>query len=346
MKPTMTKTLLLSLIVAFSLSGCAKLMGNLRRDLDDDQFDRGPTVGGMWSERGFLQESFPEAGYGNQKYNAVGHSERGPASEMAQTGRQSWMEGDRYEANVRDRYRRGGSEMEDEDSNAPMPNVTPATKRLYKNGHRATRADFLDESQNEGSLWAADGQTNFFFSKNKVRGLGDIVTVNLENEFVRDIANEVRRSLTTEEKEMELGYAQDRLNVKYTRGLASTGGKDAVTTSAAAPQAQAGTPAQPGAEKKEEEPAAANSGEAPAATWNDVDLTKAIELKQGDTMMAEIIERYPNGNYKIRGTKKINYKHGSPRLLSLIAVVKGSDISEEDVLNSGKLYEYRLEAIR
>jgi flagellar basal body L-ring protein FlgH len=62
--------------------------------------------------------------------------------------------------------------------------------------------------------------------------------------------------------------------------------------------------------------------------------------------MAEIVERYPNGNYKIRGTKRVLYKNGSPRLATVVAVAKGTDIGEDDVINSGKLYEYRLEAFR
>jgi flagellar basal body L-ring protein FlgH len=62
--------------------------------------------------------------------------------------------------------------------------------------------------------------------------------------------------------------------------------------------------------------------------------------------MAEIIERYPNGNYKIRGTKRVLYKNGTPRLVNLVGVVRGSDIAEDDTVPSGKLYEYRLEAVR
>ncbi|MGZ3689354.1 MAG: hypothetical protein ACXVBW_13710, partial [Bdellovibrionota bacterium] len=79
---------------------------------------------------------------------------------------------------------------------------------------------------------------------------------------------------------------------------------------------------------------------------NDIDIGKLIEIKPGETMLSEIVERFPNGNYKIRGTKKIPYKNGPPRVVSVVAIAKGSDITEEDVIPSGKLYEYRVESVR
>jgi flagellar basal body L-ring protein FlgH len=62
-------------------------------------------------------------------------------------------------------------------------------------------------------------------------------------------------------------------------------------------------------------------------------------------MMGEIVERYPNGNYKIRAIKRIAYR-GGYRMLTMIGVAKSADITEEDTIGSGKLYEYRLEVIR
>ena len=82
------------------------------------------------------------------------------------------------------------------------------------------------------------------------------------------------------------------------------------------------------------------------ATPDDVDVGKSLAIKPGDTMMAEILDRYPNGNYKIRGTKRILYKGGRPRLVNLVGIARSQDIGEDDVIASGKLYEYRLEAVR
>jgi hypothetical protein len=86
-------------------------------------------------------------------------------------------------------------------------------------------------------------------------------------------------------------------------------------------------------------------GAVPRATLADVDIYPELELKPGDTMMGEILERYPNGNYKIRTIKKVPFKKGPPRLVSVVGVVKGSDINDDtDSVNAGKLYEYRVEA--
>jgi flagellar basal body L-ring protein FlgH len=331
--------------VSVSISACS--LNNLRRDFDDGEVDQGPVTGGRWSERGFLSESTPEAGNGSDRNPVVGHSERGPASDSKTARRESWVDGERGDSNARDAYRKSGDDTAESNdelgvSVANTPNLIPATKHLYKNGNRATRADFVDESPNEGSLWASDGQTNYYFTKNKIRGVGDILTINLEQDLVRDIALEVRRGLSPKEREMELELAQERIKGKFVAGAKDN--KDSVTTSAAAPAATGAAPTT--ADDGSTKAAKTEDGDVPAATVADIDLSKALDVKAGDTMMAEILERFPNGNYKIRGTKRINYRNGAPRLLSVVGVVRGTDISEEDVVNSGKLYEYRLEAIR
>ncbi|OFZ52878.1 MAG: hypothetical protein A2428_01510 [Bdellovibrionales bacterium RIFOXYC1_FULL_54_43] len=340
-------TLMISVQLAILISGCAKLMGNMRRDLDDgEQEYSAPVIGGRWAERGFLAESMPEAGSNDEYYAAVGHSERGPASTGYGDGisGRSWV-AERYDESRRDLYRENGHQEDGMVSSSNTPNLDPPVKRIYKNGSRATRSDFIDESQNEGSLWAPDGQTNYFFTKNKVRGMGDIVTITIEADLIRDIGLEVRRTLTPREKENELMIAQEKIRAKILgKDSEKKDGNDSLATSSSAPSRE------PAADKKkgntgpntsfEDEPAI------PTATLVDVDIAKALELKPNDTMMAEIIERYPNGNYKVRGTKKVLYKNGYPRLVTLVGVARGQDISEEDLVTSGKLYEYRLEAIR
>jgi flagellar L-ring protein precursor FlgH len=332
-----------------ALSGCAQLMGALRRDLDDgDAYSSAPpTTGGRWAERGFLSEDMPEGGSVGDRY--VGHSERNPASGSygRGAGGRSWVNSDNEDANRRD-MARGESGDDDAGPNAnSTPNMDPGTRRQYKNGMRATRADFVDESQNEGSLWASDGQTNYYFTKNKIRGVGDIITINVEQDLVRDVGLEARRTLTSRERDYELNAAQARLQAKA-MGLPSPDGdsKDQVASAAAAPaRAPAAAPGTPGAAANGQAPAASEVA-VPQATSADVDVSKSLGLKAGDTMMGEIVERYPNGNYKVRATKKVPYKGGAPRLVTMVGVVKGSDIGEDDTVPSGKLYEYRIDAAR
>lgn len=318
-------------------TGCGSFLSSLRQDLNDDQApsaDSQPTVGGRWAEKDFL-------GNGDDRYMAVGHSERSPASSDASgtpDDGSSWVSADRRSANARDmsRGQDDGSEQSAV-SFSNTPNLPPPTKRLYKNGNRATRDDFVDDSQNEGSLWASDGQSNYFFSKNKVRGVGDILTVTLEPDMIRDIGVEVKRTLNENEKDIEMQLAQDRANARVAGLVGGDKNKDAVSTSQAAPAAAPSAPT-----------LAANGGNVPNAEVlpSDIDVSKSLDVKAGDTMMAEIVERYPNGNYKIRGTKKLIYKNGAPRLINFVGVVRGTDIGEDETVASGKLYEYQIEAAR
>ncbi|OFZ78241.1 MAG: hypothetical protein A2583_02670 [Bdellovibrionales bacterium RIFOXYD1_FULL_53_11] len=333
MKP---EKIILGLVLVVMLSGCSRLMGTLRRDLDDTEAYApapGPTVGGRWTERGYLaeEEQIPSA----DRYAYVGHTERAIASQYAPGREGSWASGDE---NARDALRNMGGVP----AYSNMPSLAPPVKRMYKNGARATKSDFVDEEQDTGSLWAADGQTNFFFSKNKVRGIGDIVTVNVEQELYRDVTIEVRRTLTPKEKLEEIKLAQDRLSKEGDAPAGAPAGKDAIKTTAAAPKKSAA--GAKGEEKQEERAEEKEKKEVRKAVEADIDVTKSLMFKSGETMLAEIVERYNNGNYKIRASKRIPYQNGF-KTFSMVAIVRGADISEEDILNSGKLYEYRLEVI-
>ncbi len=326
------KKAIAALTLLIFTSGCAQLMANLRRDLDDSEMQDGPTVGGVWPEAGYLsEEGFAEP----DRYAAVGHTERAPASEAAE---EPESVGPRWSGRG-SREETRGNQYRDFTGKGRTP---AAEQSIYhdaddlKKSRRTTRRDFVDESQTDGSLWAGDGQTNFFFSKNKIRGEGDIVNVKVGDELLRDTALELKRGLSDRERDLELTEAQLRLG-----GKGATPGdknKDAVATSAAsAARAPAG-------DTKSEKASKADAEEQ-QATYSDIDVSQNMGFKSGDLVLAEVVQRYPNGNYKIRGTKKISYR-GTQRLMTLVAVVKGADINEEDQVDSGKLYEYRLEVVR
>lgn len=312
------KAKLLIFLALASLSGCSEMMGNLRPDLDDSDPYRasGPTVGGRWSERQMLDDR-----YGEDRYGAVGHSERNPASVP--------LNGEGTSDGAED------PESQGQPTYSSSSYMDPPTRRFYKNGARATRSDFVDDSGSDGSLWASDGQTNYYFTKNKVRGVGDILSISVEKEFHKDAMTELTRTLNQRERDFELELAQERIK----QGGSSS--SDQVGSSAASPER---TPANAAPTDKEKD----NKGsedKTRVATWADIDVAKSTSFKAGDTVMSEIIERYPNGNYKVRGTKRIPYRNGY-RNLAVTAIVKGSDLGDEDSIPSGKLYEYRLEVMR
>lgn len=363
---------LFPVIVTFLLfiSGCAALLGDLRKDLDDtdssaQSAEASPseaTVGGVWSERGYLNK---EEGSIDRRPSTIGQHQR-PQDD-------SWVSEEDLASNRRASFR--GRQNDSQDSWADHPSVStsnltnlePDKKRLYKKGPRATKDDFVDQSQEEGSLWASSGQTNYYFTKNKIRSPGDLVTVVVEPELYRDIGIEVKRTLLPIEKDMELAVVQKKMRTKFLADLEGTR-KDNLTSSAASPER---TPASPTAavasDKVDAQPSPGPSPSAqplessvgpavqseeierlvPRASLSDVDISQSLDFKPTETMMGEIVERYPNGNYKIRTMKRIPYKKGPPRLVSVIGIVKSNDINEEtDVINSGKIYAYRVEVSR
>jgi flagellar basal body L-ring protein FlgH len=303
----------LVLIACLVFSGCGSLLGNLRKDFDDEPYTDQETVGGL----------YPEGGYLDVPGGRVGHLDRRPATSNSyddyRGDHRSWISQEKRDEYSRDQVRRSGSNPSFSDS----PQFSPPVRRLYKNGLRATRDDFRDTAQNEGSLWASDGQTNYYFTKNKIRGLGDIVQIKVESPLLKDIGSEIKRSLSEEERDLEIQLAKESKKSSETkRTPASTSG---ATATAAATTPEADQPR--------------------AIAFEELDLTSAINMKEGEIMMAEIVDRFPNGNYKIMANKRIPYR-GSHKWMSMTGVVRNSDLDESEQLTSGKLYEYRLKVLR
>lgn len=325
----MKRLLLLAALVPLVIS-CTGMQKNFRRDLGPvHSGTEEPTTGGRWSERGLLEEDM--------------RGGRAPASngEMTQTDYSytAWAAPENHDSGYSQQYM---EQAQAGPSFSNTPNLEPPTKRRYKGGDRATRGDFIDDEIDDGSLWASDGQTNYYFTKNKVRTVGDIVTVTVQPDLYRDAITEVVRTLSPVERQIELADAQEKIRRRFLgldAGAAPPQGGAVAATASAAERAPAATTG--GATKEKE----VDEDLIPRATYADIDVTPQVELKAGDMVMAEIVQRYPNGNYKIRGTKRLRYRN-EVRFLNVLAVVRGSDISEEGLIESGKLYEYRLEVVR
>lgn len=272
-------------LLPISLTNCASLTeGWLGMGDSDDapQIDRTPeTVGGVWPERNtYLSQS------------NVGRG-RGLAS-SASAG--SLVDQDFNELSVNRR-------MTQEDGSVVH-----------------TRAsDLLDENQTEGSLWASEGQTNYFFTKNRTRTVGDIVSIKIDDQFLRGMANEIRKTLTNDELKSEIEMLKSKRNLASTPSVANAKDKVAAAT------------------------ADIPTGENPIAS--DIDLSERMGLKSGDTVFAEIVERYPNGNYRLRGLRQVPYR-GTLRDVGFVAIVRSTDIEDSDQIGAEKIYEYRIRSIQ
>ena len=336
-----TKSYSSYLVIALTLSSCSKFGGGLRKDFMTADMQR-PTWGGRWAERRQLSEEFEEAeAYGEDPgaggmYGSLAHRDRRPAG-MLQTLSGKKDEEERMRARELARLRQ--KSIYDEGGAGGVQGLSNDVPQAPARPRRVKKEDFLDRNSNEGSLWASDGQTNYYFTKNKVRGLGDIVNIATEESLIQDIAREVLRSLSDDELKQELQLAQERLakGGDTSAGVAASEAnrQPAATQPAAAAVAATAAVAQSGEATPEEK-------EVREATFTDIDVRKSLALAPGEGVMAEIVERYPNGNYKVRGTKRVPYRNGY-RLVTLTAIAKATDISEDDQLTSGKLYEYRVD---
>lgn len=61
-----------------------------------------------------------------------------------------------------------------------------------------------------------------------------------------------------------------------------------------------------------------------------------------DILTGEILERYPNGNVRVRGIKRVPFK-SQVRNIEVVAICKGADISETDVVKSSRFFDQHVE---
>lgn len=177
---------------------------------------------------------------------------------------------------------------------------------------RVTKNNFYNDSaKNENSLWSEEGQNNYLFSQNKLKVPGDLVTIFIEEDLRRDMVNEVKQVLPPEYRSEDIEVPG--LTKEKAQGAAGAG------TSVAPPTAVTGPNGQPGQEQKPLDPT--------------------------DMMTAEVLERFPNGNLRIRGVKRIPFKTQT-RNLEVLAIVKGADVDEKDVVKSSRFFEHRVEMYR
>lgn len=294
-----------AIIIIITTTSCAQFQSMVRPDII------GKGKGQTYSNRGTFFDS-----YYNEDFENIN---REVASEKDQGN--NWRNGNDYLSTGK-----GNLGRVYENTNKGVTSYT--YEKTFKNGDRAKREDFVDDSPNEGSLWASTGQTNYFFTKNKVKTTGDLVMIKLSDKVISEVGNEIKAIMTIEEKKQEVVVAENNIQ-SANRTVANI-----------IPQKQ---------EPKNEEDESKSEEDNENRDWNQlvekIEINDNFNLKKEQELYAEILQRFPNGNYKIRATKKFYYR-GSPRVLSFVGIAQSNDVNNEVSLKMDNLYEYRVKVYR
>lgn len=303
---------LLAGVLAFMLSACSSIFS--KRESDDYNvltYGDAPNSKAPWGSN--QRDAFQRDTFAKSDHNFETPYQRNLASEGEEEAK------DPTQQDVRE-----GLEAE--------RGIVSDSKRL---GGRTTKKDLWDNKPADGSLWFGQNDVNFFFTKSKARNLGDIVSIKIQDNLIRQVADEMKRSLTPAEQKIEMA-----LLLKGEAPGVVAAAKDG------APAAAAGAAARGVASVTQEDlqDSAAEdelSKIQKAVKWSQVDLSKEISLKPDEEVRAEVIDRYPNGNFKLRATRSIFFR-GRQKLVSIVGIAPATDFDDQDQIPSGKLYEYQV----
>ncbi len=273
------------------------------------------------------------SGAESEDYNKLTYGDQHPNWGAARTPVETTRENSSYEsqtrevASVSETGQSDALDPTDEQVRGKIETNRGAYVSQYARGDRATKADFIDRAPGDGSLWTGENDSNYFYSKTKVRAMGDIISIKVEEEMVKHIGEEIKKSLSPAEQEVEMAlYLKNNSGAKDDKDL----------------QAYRNVAAE---DLKTNDAEIIKTKMEKAVRWSQVDLSKSIGVLPSEEFRAEIIDRYQNGNYKIRAVKRVMFR-GSSKLVSLVAVAPATDFDDADLIKSGKLYEYKVRVAR
>ncbi len=301
---------LLAGVLALMLSACSSIFS--KRDSDDYNvltYGDAPGSNAPWGNN--QRDSFQRGTFAKSDHNFETPYQRNLASEVEEEAK------DPTRPDVRE-----GLEAE--------RGIVSDSKRL---GGRTTKKDLWDNKPADGSLWFGQNDVNFFFTKSKARNLGDIVSIKIQDNLIRQVADEMKRSLTPAEQKIEMA-----LLLKGEAPGAIAAAKDGAAAASVAARGVASVTQEDLQDSAAEDEL---SKIQKAVKWSQVDLSKEISLKPDEEVRAEVIDRYPNGNFKLRATRSIFFR-GRQKLVSIVGIAPATDFDDQDQIPSGKLYEYQV----
>ncbi len=183
------------------------------------------------------------------------------------------------------------------------------TDRQYKHMTRNRMEEESDLGSTAGSTWVMDGQGAYLFAQNKTRREGDILNVKLDGPALKQVETKVSviKKLLKQLEEQEKLQQQPPVDV---RAPASEG--------AAAPVAKKEEPKKDEKEEKE-------------------DLTEV------QTIPARIIEKLPDGNYRLKGAQPFMIGKREYKVI-VTGMIRPEDYNDEGV-SSQKLLDPQYDVV-
>lgn len=171
---------------------------------------------------------------------------------------------------------------------------------------------------NEGSLWNADGQDNFYFSRNTRKKLGDIVLVKLEPDVIDAMNSKINTLLTRSlPRQMVADEAGKKAGDKVADKIASATGSNGLGRAVG--------------------DAASNR------------VVAAIDKKENHIDIEEIpvrlVETLPRSSFRVEGSRRVNVR-GAPYLLKISGVVRDEDLGGTGVVATSKVFDSKMELTR
>lgn len=241
-------------------------------------------------------------------------------------------------------------------SDSPQVGFSP--DRNYK---RMTRAKLEEESELQaqaGSMWVMEGQMSYLFTQNKIRRDGDGLKVRLDGHAQKQIETKVGvikkllRQLEDQEKQIIL---QQQMAAKQQAEQNGERGPASVAPVAAAPAASSGGgAADPGATVSStggggmiplapginSVAAAEKAGllnpsidRLPIPEKDKSPYEEKEELAAAMQVQTRIIERLPDGNYKVKGSSPLMIGRKEYKVI-VTGIIRPEEFNEEGVLSS------------
>lgn len=186
------------------------------------------------------------------------------------------------------------------------PQMTVPSNRQYRKMTRSRMEDESDLHSQAGSMWVMEGQNSYLFAQNKTRREGDLLNVKLDGPALKQVETKVSviKKLL---KQLEDQQAADAAPAMAANGADAT-------------RAPAAVEKKPEGKKEDEN-----------------------ELKDVQTVQTRIVEKMPDGNYRVKGAQPFMIGKREYKVL-VQGMIRPEDYNDEGV-SSQKLLDPQFDVV-